>query len=187
MKKTNRTDSSLVDITILPFCKIDGVPTLRDSEIKALFEAMKEQGHLKTVFYDKSVVDADGFVREMKRRDTNFFAVYDLDKTPLAIFWLNTHEGRSARVHFCTFKAAFGRAPSIGRECLSRTLQMKADDEYVFDCLIGITPADNKLAVRALKRAGMVASATIPSMLYNAYTNKPMDAVLGYCTRKEVC
>jgi|GEM_PF-491745 len=181
------TGRDKIDIRILPYCFQDGIPTMRDSEIAELFDMMRNQGCLPVVFYDKSVIDSAGFIREMKRRDTHFFVAYTINKTPLAMWWLNTFEGRSARIHFCAFKAAFGISPTIGRECLARTLQMQVDGAYILDCLIGITASSNKLALRALKKAGMIAASTIPNMLYNGYTNKPMDAVLSYCTRKEVC
>jgi hypothetical protein len=174
-----------VSTTILPYCEIDGIPTLKDSELAHLFDMIHDQGVLPVVFYDRTVTDRAGFVREMKRRDTWPFVVYGGDDEIMAIFWLNTFEGRSARIHFCGFPAIHGKAVQVARECLFRTLTMQAHGGYVLDTLVGVTPVDNKLAIRMLTRAGMVGIGVVPGMLDNAYTHQPMDALVSYATRKE--
>lgn len=171
-------------LAILPYCVRDGIPTMRDSEMAGLFDAMAEAGTARTVFYDGTVNNRDEFVREMKRRDTHLFVVRERE-TLLAFFWLNTLEGRSARIHFCGFRPLFGRSSAVARECLKRTLHMRAGADFVLDTLIGVTPVENRLAVRMLKRAGMIPVGVIPGMLDNAYTRQPMDALVSYCTRKE--
>ena len=55
-----------MNITIMPYTTIDGVPTFRDSEIRDLFMQMQSRGLAETVFTAGDIRTANDFLSAMK-------------------------------------------------------------------------------------------------------------------------
>ena len=157
---------------IIPYIQIDGIPTLRDSEILSLYDKMVEQDLDQIVFMSEPVMSRDKFLAIVKSSGTLFYAVEDSDGSIAAITWLNRFEGKIARMHFCVYKEWWGRGAGIMME-VARHIKSLQDEEGIpiFIRLVGYIPSNNKFALRcALKDGGSICG-TIPDYFWD-YKNK---------------
>lgn len=176
---------------LIPYCSIDGVPTLKDSDLAGLFDKMERDGTVSSVFYGGEVCSRQEFVEYFQAADNRLWVVLDDDDNSITsgYFWVNTFEGRSARIHFCLFREAWRKRKTqrIALTGIETLLWTKTGDgDYLFDCLIGVTPKKNRTACRFIKSIGAVEAGVVPQMLWNAWQGESMDALLTYFTRETV-
>lgn len=162
------------DIKILPYTKIDGIPTLRDSDLYDLYLRLCCEEKLETVFYDGGVQSPDDFLNLFQKGNNwlYIFVAKGADK-PLGFFWINHFEGYSCRVHFCMFKEAGRDVIRLGKMCL----------EYLgdyFKLVRGVTPSNNKLACKFIVKCGMIPLGEEPDRIYNYYENRTEPALISY-------
>ena len=169
---------------IIPYATLDGIPTYKDSEIRAFYDKMVRDGVAGLIFHDGYIQDADDFLRMMKGPDVALYiAHYKGDAC--GVGWLTHFEpkARSCRAHFTAFSEIWGEdTVSIGREIFNQMLHMKADDgEFVFDVFLGLVPAFNVRVIKWLNKVGLVAVGEIPNILWNGKESVP--GTLFYLTR----
>lgn len=141
----------------------DGIPSLKDSAIMALFDTMESEGLVDTVFYDGSVQDRETFLNVMK---ANYLGMV-VEEKPIAFFWLTDRNARRCQIHFCFFKEARGkRALEVGKFILDVLAGAH------LDCLVGYIPDFNKPAISFFKRLGVEFAGTIPHGIYNHRTGR---------------
>ena len=170
----------------IPYFHVDGVPTLRDSQIKDLWIRMVGEGTARTVFIDGTVQSADDFLASMKHPGNQLW-VFMEDGEPLVFFWLNSFEGRTARVHFCAFKTVWGRrAKEIAADGLKLCLTDRDGKGPLLDCLIGYTPVRNRLACRFIQKIGMRPVGEVPNLLFDAYEGQSITGLITSCTMEDL-
>lgn len=168
---------------IVPYLLNDGIPNFRDSEIKGFYDRMVREGTADKVFYDGTVKSADDFLRMMRGRGNALYVVFE-QAEPWGFCWLNHFKMKSARIHFCAFRPAWGRAHEYARGSMSQLINLRlADGSYWHDVFCGYTPETNKLAIRMLKQAGMKIVGTIPNKLWIASEKRTVGAVVSYFSR----
>jgi len=135
-----------MDIELLTYSAIDGIPSLSDSEVMGLYNRIEDDGLAKAVFYDGSVNGSEEFLRTMKFGQVQLFVVL-VDKVAAGIMWLTNFEVRSATLHYCFFKSHHKMdLVNIGKTCILEILNMEQDGLPLFDILTGLTPETNRAA-----------------------------------------
>lgn len=173
-------------IKIVPYAEQDGIRNLSDSFIASLYERLIGEGYGQELFFDGNARCAEDFVEQMKRLNKLFIVVTDVGAI-LGVFWLNHIENRTCQIHLACFKEFYGEdCVKAGKLVLDMLLHSKASDgDFVFDCIIGVTPIRNALARRYALATGMRKVGIVPSMLFDAYSGKSIDACV-YCLTREV-
>jgi hypothetical protein len=86
---------------------VDGVPTMRDSDLKWLYDKVKAEGLSGSLFHDGSIRNKHEFVDYMKTPACIFFSI-TLQGNPFGFFWLNRIETTHAYCHFVCFPEFWG-------------------------------------------------------------------------------
>lgn len=165
------------DFRIVPYLPLDGILPLRDSHVLEFWAAMVRDGTVRRVFFDGSVTTAGQFLEKVKRADNLFFFCFDGDR-PAAVCWLDSMAGHRAHIHFCVCKETWGQAAkALGKLVLKTIGSMKTNDGRPFlGMVLGITEADNALAIRFAKSIGLTKCGYVPGYLHNARDNLSVDA-----------
>jgi len=146
---------------ILPYCEIDGILTLRDSDVHELYNDMCAEETANVVFYDGSIRNEDQFLQYFRSKSADLYVISNSDKHTVALGWLNTFDQRTAQVHYVGFKKHFNRESlKLGREFVQQILRMG----YV--TLTGIIPDTNPAACRMAEALGFTKLGTIPDHCY---------------------
>jgi hypothetical protein len=159
-------------MNIIPYQIIDGIQTMTNSDIMALFDTMETEGLVDTVFYDGSVQDREAFLSVMK---SNCLCVVEEDKMPIAFFWFTDRQAKRAQIHFCFFKAARGRKAREVAKFIIESI-MKTD----LDCIIGYIPKFNCPAINLLKKIGVEFAGVITNGIYRRKTGRSEDCYVVY-------
>lgn len=168
-----------------------------DAEQRPLFEAMlhsacdtmRREGTFAQVFHDGAIATAEDMTAALLRPGVIPVAAFDATTGEMAaLAWLNGHEWRAARGHFVFFRKYWGRKKSVplGRTLFGYLLGLKDTEGYLFDVLLGITPASNGLAWRRAVECGAELVGTIPRFCFMAESGETMDAVLVAVTRQSL-
>ena len=163
---------------ILPYTFIDGLPTLRDSELETLYLTMLEEDKLQRVFYDGGIRSPEDFIRYFKSGGGWLYTFIDEDRNFYGFFWVNCFEGETCRVHFCMFNRAGKNILRLGREGIEFLKQY-------FRLIRGVTPADNSIACKFIEKVGMIPLGVMPNRIYNWWEERYEPALLSYCIGKE--
>jgi hypothetical protein len=158
-------------------------PVKRD-DIVHMWHDVKEDARAMAVFNNTGVTDLQSF-ENLINSPVHIIMVGMYNGKLASLGWLDCIGDRSAYVHFIALKWAYGGvSESVCRAAISRMLNIKKNDgSYIFDCLIGMTPVRNKLAVQFVKRVGFVSVGIIPMGAYDRIKGCSIDALNTYCTR----
>lgn len=166
---------------ILPYTIIDGIPTLSDSQIRGIFNAIRP-GTVKLTWYDKSVVSGDDLVTFFKTPGQFMFLIL-FNGVVVGLIWVNDIKHRAATVHFTCLHEVHTDILGIA----SRYGARKIMEGLGFDVFVGLTPATNKRQLRYMTEIiGCKIVGTIPMACYDSYKDKSIDGVVSYLTLSEV-
>lgn len=173
---------------ILPYTRVDGIPTFKDSDLMEMFDKVERDGTVGAIFFDGSVKTRQEFATMMKQPGVRFFGVYvHSSTTPVGFIWLDMFMQKTARGHFCAFSEYWGDAYKIGHEVLVQLLTMKdKEGNYVLDAIYGFTPEDNELALAALQAAGFRVAGVLPNAFYYESDKESHAGVMMYYNRDEI-
>jgi hypothetical protein len=132
---------------ILPYAYHDGIPTMRDSDIKKLYDMMVRDGTDKTVFYDGMIDNRQKFLDFMQSSENMLLVVSE--EGPVACGWLNHFEHKTAQAHFCVFSEGWPKAVEIGKILIDTALC-----DTGIDMLIGYIPDGNPGALKFAQKCG---------------------------------
>lgn len=173
---------------IVPYMRIDGVPTFKDSYIMEMFDKMERDGTIEMVFFDGGVKTREEFLSFVRRPGIQLYEVSVKDSdVPVGFIWMEMFTKRTAFGHFCAFSEYWGDAYKIGHEILVILMSMRnSAGDYVLDAIYGFTPIDNTLALGALEAAGFKRAGILPNAFYYASLGRVCDGVMVYFTREEI-
>jgi hypothetical protein len=173
-----------MEIKLLPYTAIDGIPTFTDSFIRGLYQRMAEEDLAEATFYDGTIRDAEGFLSAMKFGKNQFYVIAYKRET-VGCVWLNNFQIRSAECHFCFFSNLSGRETiEVGQHIITEIVNMETvNGEPVFDVIVGITPTNNLAAIRFCRRLGFGIVGTMPHAVYDAKVGKSVEAQICYIER----
>lgn len=154
-------------------------------QLYEIWEKIAEERVLDSLFYDGSVRIWPDFACEILREGTLPFAVLR-DGEIAGFSWLNCITSRMARTHFVIFRKFHGRKnhAAIGRHFYGYLLGLRDEHGFLFDCLYGITPEHNRLAIRAAQRCGWQIAGKIPMACFIAGENRSVAGVVVCATRE---
>lgn len=178
------TRPSLSKIEVFPYVEINGARTLSDDVIRNVFRKMQLDKTLEIVFYDGVVKTEDDLLRLLKSPH-NYPAFVLVDGNIRAFAWFNDLHDGYATAHFCVFKESWGEeAGEMGKKVLSYWFSFKKEDgSPMFNLILGVTPSHYRHALRFIATLGFQTIGKVPRILYNAYLNKRVNAILSYCER----
>lgn len=173
---------------IVPYMYIDGVPTFKNSYIMGMFDKMERDGTIEMVFFDGAVKTREEFLAFVRRPGIQLYELGLKDSdTPAGFIWLEMFTRRTALLHFCIFSEHWGGAYKIGHEVLVTLLSLRDScGNYILDAVYGITPANNELALGAVRATGVNEVGTIPNAFYYESLGKSVDGVISYFTRRDI-
>jgi len=173
------------NVRLLPYTEINGIRTLRDSDIVALYEKIISDGMKDVVFSDGEIANAFDFLTAMKYGNNKLFVVL-ADEEWAGVLWLNRFKSKTAHAHFCGFSSFWGKnTVDIGKKAINEVLHMKNGDnnEYLFDTLLGLIPVANIVAIKWVKKIGFIEVGVIPNGLWNEPMKHSEDGMLLCLTR----
>ena len=169
--------------------KIDGVPTMRDSDIARLYQRTESAGVTRLMFDDGTITNAREFVDHVTDFRTIFFKISLTDKTGLGktetgtvgYFWLNRLEATHAYCHFMSFPEYWGdhwRNVEIGQEAMKICLKE-------FPMIMGMLPTTNEIAITYLMDVGLNVVGRIPNLIWSESLQKPVEGMMLYTTMED--
>jgi hypothetical protein len=165
---------------LLPYTLIDGIPTLKDSDIIKIYHWMKKDKTLETVFYNvgSELLTREFFIRFWKRQDLRMFVILS-DNKVAGLIWLDRIIDSTAMIHINSFKWTWG-GNSVP---LYREATCEIFTKYGIDVLIGQIPVTNELAIKFSEKVGFLQCGIIPKSLYNHRLDKKVDACVTYACK----
>jgi len=171
------------NIDIIPYTKVDGIRTFKDSYVRSLYDRVLAEGY-SNVFRDGSIRDSQEFLISMQRDDCILYVIFYDDKLA-AIAWVNRFEQRTARYHFCIFKSIKTEEKiACGTQALKELINQKTTDgSFLFDAFIGYLPSDNKLALSYVLACGAKSAGVVPNLVWNHAIGKSEPGHIIYYVR----
>lgn len=150
-----------------------------------LWDAIRNDRGANGVFCGMGVKSLEQFV-EFMDDPLHIVAVGLSGGRPAAIVWLDCITDKTARIHFVTFRWAYGGVNMlVCKEIVKTLLYINASERgFMFDCLIGFTPAFNRLAIKFAHDVGFKDVGILPLGYYDNKRGISIDAVSTYCTRQ---
>jgi hypothetical protein len=160
--------------------RYDGIPTMRDSDITALYQKTEDEGLSGIVFDDGSIRNASEFVDYVTTPAVIFFSIA-LRGKPFGYFWLNRIESTHAYCHFMCFPEFWGdgRTVTVGQEAMKICLKE-------FDMIMGMLPSTNHFAINYLLKVGLHKIGTIPNLIWSESEQKPVEGTMLYITAEDL-
>jgi hypothetical protein len=146
-------------------CAVVPIGLLTDLDLHRFYDRLKTSGIIKAAFPLGGVDSKEAFAATARQPGTVFFGLL-WDGEPSGFVTLDQIRGRWAHIHFAFFKNVWGKkAITLGRHALASLLYWKtSDDTFMFDGFLGITPENNKLAQRFVKKVGVTSYCMIPGI-----------------------
>ena len=170
---------------IMPFRNESGAPNFSDTHLAQVFRRLVLEETLNKVFFDHAITNTTDFIKFFDNQENEIFFVKARGRQ-VGFFWLNRFRHKSSFITYCFYRDFWGRqALEISRAALdfifSRT---DAYGEHLTDVLLGLTPANNKLAVKFMIKNNMTILGRVPGFLYDHRQGKSVDGILSYRQRQ---
>jgi len=165
---------------------VDGVRTLRDSQIGQLFRQAKEEGILPWVMYsDHTAALTERDFINFYKDDSRLLWLVHYDQRLAGWVWLDDIGHRTARIHFGFFKwlSREKLTVRVARELLWQLLSIKFRGGVMLQLIRGETPTFNKRAVRFIERVGLKVIGEMPQAAYQSSTATSSSMLYSYITR----
>ena len=156
---------------LIPYAKVNGEWNIPDHLMMGMYTKLKAQNLHKTVFYDGSVNSEHEFLLVMQ--NTENLPIIAFDEVPIGMGWINGISFKYALCHHFFFKEFWGKKTVEGaKSFIDYWFSMKDDKGYIFNTLLGMTPSNNKLAVRFLDKINFHKVGEIPHIGVISYTER---------------
>ena len=175
---------------IVPYARVDGVPTFKNSEMFSIYEQLCKEGLDEILFHDGSINNEIDFMTKIVTNPkTLFYIIMDTRvNLPAAIFWVNRIESTHCYCHFCAFTGWWGSGDTVklGREAMRCLFRMEIDGEPMFYTIMGMIPESNTFARDYLHKVGLHDVGKVPNFLWSKKENGPVDGFAMYITREDL-
>jgi RimJ/RimL family protein N-acetyltransferase len=165
---------------------VDGVPTLKDSQLTHLFEKAKEERLLPLVMYNVNPdTPTAAFLRMYKNNAGRILWLVFYDDELAGWVWLDDIANRTARSHFCFFRwlSRAKISEEAGREMFWQLFQLKSRNGVMLQVIRAEMPAFNKPALWFLEKVGFSIVGEIPNAAYRFSTGKFYPMIYLYMTK----
>jgi hypothetical protein len=173
-------------IEVIPMYEENGRSNFSDKILGQVFRRMVREESIYKIFYDGSVRNTRDFRKFMRNPDNEIFFVTFKGKE-VGFFWLSNFRQKSFFINYCIYKEFLGEtALTISNICIDHILKRtNSDGEFLVDVLLGLTPANNKLAVNFLLKNDMTILGKVPGFLYDSTTGETVDGIFSYRQRNK--
>ena len=160
-----------------PAAFVDGVFSVPDELLSALWWEMVDKGKHRQLFYNGAIRDDAGWIGWVKDPDNYVVLVVDQRRVKVAcVAWINHAVDGAALAHFCML--------GLPRVEIGKTVLKYWSALPGIHVLVGFTPETNTGAVRYAKSIGFKESGLIPAMCNMVYEGRRVGAVVtAYLTR----
>lgn len=175
------------DFTILHHSTKGGSAQINIGPATFIWEHIEADKPARTIFSSLDIINPQGLL-DFLNNPNNIIHIGLYRGRLASLGWTNSVRAKTGHVHFVTFKWAYGRVNKLTCEkFLYDLLYTKGGPEkggeYLFNCLIGLTPVNNKLACRFVKGTGFIESGIVPQGDLDPESGEPIDCMLTYLTR----
>ena len=161
---------------VLPYIETENGYTLADEHMHQLWGLID----VEKTFYDGSIQTADQFLAYMKGPLT--FPLIVGNGRPMGLGWLTDIVPGRACLHFCILNA--GKSVyEVGQAALDYWWSMGDVDSPLLYNLIGVTPANNEMAVKFIRRLGFTTFPEVPGLMFDAYLGDRVPGIISYLGR----
>ena len=162
--------------TILPYCHLDGIPTLKDSELAALYARQEGDGGE----YSRLAGGGGQFVREVKDRSRLLYVVL-VDGQAGGMLSLTHFQARFAFAHLVVFREFWGRKFwPLGRQAVHSVLQGRDQSGGpVWDGFVGLIPQKNRPALAYARYCGFKETGVLPFGYIDTQNNSAPAVMLA--------
>lgn len=165
---------------LLPYCFLDGVPTLRNSEIGALFQQLSEEDMVQQVFYEGDITTETEFIERMTSPHTHFFLIKNAEHRTVGFCWFTNCTRDTCQPHWVAFKKTFSR--QVLKDLAAAAEEILNTLPYIG--YLGIMPVTNVEGNRVMKHTGGTFLGTIPNYI-RLHTGQIVAGNLYYKTRED--
>jgi hypothetical protein len=164
----------------------NGLSNISDKILGQVFRRLVREEIVYKLFYDGSVRNTRDFRKFMRNPDNEMFFVKCNGKE-VGFFWLNHFRQKSFFINYCLYKESLGKtALTISNICIEHIFKRQnSDGEFLVDVLLGLTPANNRLAVNFLLKNDMTILGKVPGFLYDSIEDETVDGIFSYRQRNK--
>jgi len=166
---------------IMPFRDASGVPNFSDTQLAQVFRRLVMEEIMGKVFFDRAINNTTDFIAFCHNQENELFFV-QTNGHDAGFFWLNRFRHKSSFITYCFYRNFWGRQTlEISRATLD-FLFSRTDiyGEHLTDLLLGLTPANNNLAVKFMLKNDMTILGRVPGFLYDHQKGKSVDGIISY-------
>ncbi|MCK9597407.1 MAG: hypothetical protein M0R06_00125 [Sphaerochaeta sp.] len=155
----------------------EGLPTLKNSDLRFIFQLIEMSGGLDKVFFSSGLDNADAFIERVKSPNMLFCALYRLkDRDLVGFIAFDTFKDNTCFIH------AYLWQPSKDLVLDLKRIISDIMDILDLDVVMALTPLPD--AVRLGKLVGFKHVGIIPNAARSYYNNETVDSTLLYFTNK---
>jgi hypothetical protein len=164
------------ELYIIPYLSSNGEWSIPDDVMGILFEKMQQEGTDKIVFFDGTINSISSFLKMCKDAQVAMHLVVEEGMKPIAIGWYHHIAEKMAQIHWTTFSASTKeQRHEAGMKSIEYWMKLTP-----MNVLLAIFPEENKKIKRYAESVGLQIVGSVPSMLWNGYEQRWMDAVISY-------
>ena len=173
-------------IEVIPMYQEYGQSNFSDKKLGEVFRRIVREESVYKLFYDGSVRNTRDFRKFMRNPDNEIFFVTCKGKE-VGFFWLNHFRQKSFFINYCLYRDFWGEsALTISNICIDHILKRtNTEGEFLVEVLLGLPPANNKLAVNFLLKNDMTILGKVPGFLYDSTTGETVDGIFSYRQRNK--
>ena len=174
------------EVEVVPMYEESGQSNFSDKKLGQVFRRIVREESVYKLFYDGSVRNTRDFRKFMRNRDNEIFFVTFRGKE-VGFFWLNHFRQKSYFINYCLYREFWGEnALTISNICIDHVLKRTdSDGAFLVDVILGLTPANNMLAVNFLLKNEMTILGKVPGFLYDSTTGETVDGIFSYRQRNK--
>lgn len=170
---------------ILPYVNTGVGWSISDADMVKVYNELEEAEIVPRLFFGMDM-DVKKFFQLMQSPTNSVCLALTDTKEPGMLAWLNSWGYNYAFGHFTGFKRSWGASQKFMKAILDYWFSFKrSSGEPILDLILGLTPKDNRLAIRAAQRAGFKIMATIDEVKFGADPTTHVGGVWTALTRGE--
>ena len=166
--------------THIPYITINGIPTMRDSQLLDLYYTLEKDGLIDLFLHDGSINNQSQWLAHVKNPTTLLWTLQVNGRTGGFCYFTNIDRAK-AFCHFSVYKEFWGSVKTVpgGQYVMQEALK-------IFNTVMGMCPVSNILAVSFLKKIGLTHIMDVPNALWSKQEGKAVTGSLLYITREEL-
>lgn len=182
---SHEVESNIEGVCLVPYLHTGEDYNMPDSYLSQVYRRTVIEKTIHKIFYDGTINNTKDFISFFKQEHIELIFVYYRGEEA-GFFWLSPFVRKSAFITYCLYKNFLRESLMISQACINGIFSRKnKDDEALFDTLLGLTPASNKLALKFLKKNGMEVVGKIPGLISDNARDKSIDGVISYLPRSQ--